>query len=339
MKSVHTIGIDLAKSVFQLCAFDKAGKKIINKVLRRNQVLRFLSNLEPCLIGMEACGSSHYWAREIKKLGHTVKLMPPQYVKPYVKTNKNDAADAEAICEAVSRPNMRFVSVKSEEQQALLLLHRERDGVVKERTALINRIRASLQEFGVSIPAGRYRLRIWFREDFSLIEESLPKVLCHHVKSMQLRLIDLENYIESLDDHIDGASQESSECQAIREIPGVGRLTSSALVASVGDAKAFTSGRQLSAWLGLVPSQHSSGGKSLLLGISKRGDSYLRRMFIHGARAVIRHLKPGKPFYEWVMSLQSRMHKNKVIVALANKLVRVVWAVLARDQKYKAEMV
>lgn len=339
MESVHSIGIDLAKSVFQLCGFNKQGKKLFNKTLRRNQVLRYLSNIEPCLVGMEACGSSHYWAREIRKFGHTVKLMPPQYVKPYVKTNKNDAADAEAICEAVSRPNMRFVSVKSEEQQALLLLHRERDGVVKERTALINRMRASLQEFGVSIPSGRSRLNIWFREDFSLIEDSLPKILCHHVKAMQLRLIDLEHYIEALDNQIDGVSQESKQCQAIREIPGVGRLTSSALVASVGDAKEFMSGRQLSAWLGLVPSQYSSGGKSLLLGISKRGDSYLRRMFIHGARAVIRHLKPGKPFYEWVTNLLSRMHKNKVIVALANKLVRVVWAVLARDQKFKAQTV
>lgn len=160
MDTIHTVGIDLAKSVFQICAFNRAGKKLFNKMLRRNQLLRFLTNIESCLIGMEACGSSHYWAREISKLGHTVKLMPPQYVKPYVKTNKNDAADAEAICEAVSRPNMRFVSVKSEEQQALLLLHRERDGVVRDRTALINRIRASLQEFGVNVPAGKFRLQI-----------------------------------------------------------------------------------------------------------------------------------------------------------------------------------
>ncbi|QUX96110.1 IS110 family transposase [Marinomonas sp. CT5] len=339
MDTIYTVGIDLAKSVFQICAFNRAGKKLINKVLRRNQVLKFLSNIGPFLIGMEACGSSHYWAREIKKLGHTVKLMPPQYVKPYVKTNKNDAADAEAICEAVSRPNMRFVSVKSEEQQALLLLHRERDGVVKERTALINRIRASLQEFGAIIPAGRFRLQIWFREDFFVVEESLPRILCHHVKSMQSRLMDIENYIESLDNQINSASKESSQCQAIREIPGIGRLTSSVLVASVGDAKEFESGRQLSAWLGLVPSQHSSGGKSLLLGISKRCDSYLRRLFSHGARAVIRHSKPGKPYYEWITSLLLRMHKNKVIVALANKLVRVVWAILARDQKYQAQTI
>ena len=339
MDTIHTVGIDLAKSVFQICAFNRAGKKLFNKMLRRNQLLRFLSNIEPCLIGMEACGSSHYWAREISKLGHTVKLMPPQYVKPYVKTNKNDAADAEAICEAVSRPNMRFVSVKSEEQQALLLLHRERDGVVRDRTALINRIRASLQEFGVSIPAGRFRLQIWFREDFALVEDCLPMMLCNHIKAMQSRLIDLEKYLNNLDTQIDRASQESRQCQAIREIPGVGRLTSSALVASIGDAREFDSGRQLSAWLGLVPSQHSSGGKSLLLGISKRGDSYLRRMFIHGARAVIRHIKPGKPYYEWITNLLNRMHKNKVIVALANKLVRVVWAILARDQKYHAQTI
>lgn len=336
MSEIYIIGIDLAKTVFQLCAFDRTGKKLINRSLRRNQVIKFLSNIEPCLVGMEACGSSHYWAREIEKLGHEVKLMPPQYVKPYVKTNKNDSADAEAICEAVRRPTMRFVSVKSEEQQALLLLHREREGVIRDRTALINRIRASLQEFGVSVPAGRFQLRKWFREGFGSVEEQLPKLLVNHIKSMQKRLVDLEQYVEELDIQIDMASQTSDECRKVREIPGVGRLTSSALVASIGDAKAFSSGRQLAAWLGLVPSQHSSGGKSLLLGISKRGDTYLRRMFIHGARAVIRHMKEGKPFYEWVTSLLKRMHKNKVIVALANKLVRIAWAVLVKEKSFSA---
>lgn len=334
MSDIYTIGIDLAKSVFQLCAFDKTGKKLINRSLKRNQVIKFLSNIAPCLIGMEACSSSHYWAREIKKLGHEVKLMPPQYVKPYVKTNKNDMADAEAICEAVRRPTMRFVSVKSEEQQALLLLHREREGVIRDRTALINRIRASLQEFGVSVPAGRFQLRKWFREGFSLVEHKLPKLLVEHISLMQTRLRELEQYAEYLDKQIDLTSEVSDECQKVRQIPGVGRLTSSALIASIGDAKAFSSGRQLSAWMGLVPSQHSSGGKSLLLGISKRGDTYLRRMFIHGARAVIRHLKEGKPFFEWVTSLLKRMHKNKVIVALANKLVRISWAILAKEESF-----
>ncbi|MDI5878025.1 MULTISPECIES: IS110 family transposase [Shewanella] len=337
MSDIYTIGIDLAKSVFQLCAFDKAGKKLVNRALRRNQVIKFLSNIAPCLIGMEACASSHYWAREIRKLGHEVRLMPPQYVKPYVKTNKNDMADAEAICEAVRRPTMRFVSVKSEEQQALLLLHREREGVIRDRTALINRIRASLQEFGVSVPAGRFQLRKWFREGFSLVEYQLPKLLVGHIKLMQTRLREIEQYVEYLDTQIDLASEVSDECQKVRGIPGVGRLTSSALVASIGDAKAFSSGRQLSAWMGLVPSQHSSGGKSLLLGISKRGDTYLRRMFIHGARAVMRHLKEGKPFFGWVTSLLKRMHKNKVIVALANKLVRISWAVLAKEENFSVE--
>ncbi|EAT11590.1 IS110 family transposase [Bermanella marisrubri] len=336
MNQIHAIGIDLAKSVFQVCAFDEYGKKLLNKALRRNQVLKFLANIEPCLVGMEACGSAHYWAREIKKLGHKVRLMPPQYVKPYVKTNKNDSADAEAICEAVSRPTMRFVTVKSEEQQALLLLHRERDGVVRDRTSLINRIRASLHEFGISIPAGRFRLRKWFREDFGVLESKIPSMLLNHIKLMHTRLVDIEAYLEELDRQIDSASRKSEQCKKVQEIPGVGRLTSSALVASIGDAKEFKSGRQLSAWLGLVPSQHSSGGKALLLGISKRGDAYLRRMFIHGARAVIRHTKEGKPFHEWIMALLKRMHKNKVIVALANKLVRIAWAILAKQSQYCA---
>ena len=338
MECIQVAGIDLAKSVFQVCAINSAGKPILNRSFRCNQLLKFFSNLTPCLIGMEACGSAHYWARELQKLGHEVRLMPPQYVKPYVKTNKNDAADAEAICEAVTRPTMRFVTVKSEEQQALLLVHRERDGVVRDRTSLINRIRASLQEFGVSIPSGRFRLHKWFRTEFGLIESDLPVLLSRHIQTMLKRLHDLETYIKELDKQIDIVGNENQQCRSIQDIPGVGRLTSSAIVASVGDAKVFKSGRQFAAWLGLVPNQHSSGGKSVLQGISKRGDAYLRRMLIHGARAVIRHMKPGKPFYDWLQKLQERMHKNKVIVALANKLARVTWAILANNREYKAQL-
>lgn len=334
MNNINVVGIDLAKSIFQVCCADNKGKIILNRSLRRAQILKFFSNLKPVLVGMESCSSSHYWARELTKLGHEVKLMPPQYVKPYVKTNKNDAADAEAICEAVTRPNMRFVSVKSPEQQALLLIHREREGVIRDRTSLINRIRASMQEFGISVPAGRYQLAKWFRTDFADAELRMPSLLFDHIRSMEVRLRELEEYIKRLDTLIDTTSKASQLCKSLIEIPGVGRLTASAIVASVGDAKSFKSGRQFSAWLGLVPKQHSSGGKNTLMGISKRGDTYMRRMLIHGARAVIRHIKPGKPFYEWVNELLSRMHKNKVVVALANKLARISWAILVHDRAF-----
>jgi len=338
MECIQVAGIDLAKLIFQVCAINSAGKPILNRLFRRNQLLKFFSNLTPCLIGMEACASAHYWARELQKLGHEVKLMPPQYVKPYVKTNKNDAANAEAIFEAVTRPTMRFVKVKSEEQQALLLVHSERDGVVRDRTALINRIRASLQEFCVSIPSGRFRLHNWFRTEFGLNESDLPVLLSRHIQVMLKRLHDLETYIKELDKQIDLVGNEDQQCRSIQDIPGVECLTSSAIVASVGDAKVFKSGRQFAAWLGLVPNQYSSGGKSVLQGISKRGDAYLRRMLIHGARAVIRHMKPGKAFYDWLQKLQERMHKNKVIVALANKLARVTWAILANNRDYKVQL-
>lgn len=335
MKHLAVVGIDLAKSVFQLHGVDKQGRSVLKKMLRRSQVLKFFAQTETCLIGMEACGSAHYWARELKALGHEVRLMPPQYVKPYVKTNKNDEADAEAISEAVTRPNMRFVSVKSVEQQTLLLIHRERDGLVKERTALINRIRATLSEFGVVIPVGKQRLKHWFLTEYGAFESKLPALLQQHIAFMLKRLQQKEGDIDQLELEIDRQSSRNDECKRLLEVPGIGRLTSSALVATIGDAKMFKSGRQLSAWLGIVPKQHSSGGKQVLQGISKRGDGYLRRLFIHGARAVIRHLKPGSLWYSWIHNLECRMHKNKVIVALANKLVRIAWALLAKHDRFQ----
>lgn len=335
MGQLAVIGIDLAKNVFQLHGIDKQGQCVLKKMLRRSQMLKFFARTEPCLIGMESCGSSHYWARELTALGHDVRLMPPQYVKPYVKTNKNDEADAEAISEAVTRPNMRFVSVKSVEQQTLLLIHRERDGLVKERTALISRIRATLSEFGIVIPAGRRRFKNWFLAEYGKFESKLPQLLQQHIVFMMNRLHQKESEIQRLETEIDQQSGRNAECKRLLEVPGIGRLTSSALVATVGDAKAFKSGRQLSAWLGIVPKQYSSGGKQTLQGISKRGDVYLRRLLIHGARAVIRHSKPGSPWYNWIQSLESRMHKNKVIVALANKLARIAWPLLAKGVRYQ----
>lgn len=288
---------------------------------------------------MEACGGSHYWARELTKLGHDVKLIPPQYVKPYVKTNKTDAADAKAICEAVSRPNMRFVDVKSEDQQAILLIHRDREGLIRDRTALINRIRGILSEYGVSIAAGPRNLHKWFAQTYGDLEERLPVLTAQHVLQMMERLRFIESEIQSLDNQIDHHSRSNEAVQRLLEIPGVGRLTASALVATVGKAQSFKSGRHFSAWLGLVPRQHSTGGKPRLLGISKRGDAYLRRMLIHGARAVLRHLNPKRPLTGWLKSLQGRCHRNTVIVALANKLGRVVWAPLNKGERYQEVIV
>lgn len=339
MKNVTVIGLDLAKNVFQIHGVDSKGNTVGRKQLRRSNVLPFFANVQPCLIGMEACSSAHYWGRELTKLGHQVKLMPPQYVKPYVKTNKNDAADAEAICEAVTRPNMRFVSIKTPGQQILLLIHRERDGIIKERTALISRIRATLGEFGVAIPIGPQRLRKWFHESYGQVETNLPPMLRNHVSRMLNRLHGIEREIADLDQEIDSESQANECCQRLQEVPGIGRLTASAIVAAIGEGKDFRSGRQFSAWLGLVPKQHSSGGKERLSGISKRGDAYLRRMLIHGARAVIKHMNPKRQVTKWLGQILSRAHRNVVIVALANKLARIAWAMLSKGRRYQEALI
>lgn len=337
MKAVTVVGIDLAKQVFQIHFSDEHGNKILNKQVRRHKLLAVLRQLEPCLVGMEACGSSHHWAREIQALGHTVKLMAPQYVKAYVKTNKNDAADAEAIAEAVTRPGMRFVEIKSAEQQSVLLLHREREGLTRERTALINRIRGTLSEFGVIIPKGPHRMKTWFREDYPRYEASLPSLLQRHVQRLLQRFHGLEEAIAEQDKEINAESRRDEACQRLEEVPGIGRLTASALRASVGNARSFKNGREFAAWLGLVPRQHASGGKQRLLGISKRGDAYLRRMLIHGARAVLRHMNPKRSVTPWLDALSRRRHRNVVIVALANKLARIAWALLYHQRRYQEQ--
>ncbi len=339
MDNVSTVGLDLAKNVFQVHCADEKGRCIQSKVIRRSQLLRFFATLKPCLVGMEACGSSHYWARELKLLGHDVRLMAPQYVKAYVKTNKNDAADAEAICEAVTRPGMRFVDIKTEEQQAILLLHRDREGLTRDRTALINRLRATLAEFGVTAPSGPQRLNRWFREDYSGYGVRLPGLVERQVERMRTRLRGLESEIAALDVEIDLTSRSNEACQRLEAVPGIGRLTASAVVATVGKGQSFKSGRQFAAWLGLVPRQYSSGGKPRLLGISKRGDGYLRRLLIHGARAVIRHMNPKRAVTGWLAQLSTRAHHNVVIVALANKLARIAWAILYKERAYSEALV
>ncbi|MEH6473435.1 MAG: IS110 family transposase [Halopseudomonas sp.] len=339
METITVVGLDLAKSVFQIHGADIRGNCVIRKTIKRNKLLSFFAQLPRCLVGMEACSSSHYWGRSIRALGHEVKLIAPQYVKPYVKTNKNDAADAEAICEAVSRPSMRFVGLKTVDQQAVLLIHRERDGIVKERTALINRLRATCAEFGIVIPAGRQRLTAWFQREYGNQESCLPELLQRHVGRMRDRLRSLELWIDELDQEIDQQSANNEACKRLSEVPGIGRLTASALVASIGNGREFKNGRQLSAWLGLVPRQHSSGGKPLLLGISKRGDCYLRCLLIHGARAVLKHMNPKRSVTRWLEELTKRRHKNVVIVAMANKLARIAWALLSKGERYRESVV
>ena len=333
---ITTIGLDLAKSVFQVHGVDERGKVGLRKQLKRAQVLPFFANLSPCLIGMEACASAHYWARKLQQFGHTVKLMPPQYVKPYVKSNKNDAADAEAICEAVGRPNMRFVAVKTAEQQALLAVHRARQALVKARTAQANQIRGLLAEFGVVLPQGLAQLGRRLPAMLEDGENELPGSFRQLLARLGENLRHLQRQGAELEREIQRWHGDSEASRRLAAIPGLGALGASALVATVGNARSFAHGRQLAAWLGMVPKQASSGGKTTLLGMSKRGDSYLRTLLIHGARSVLhqvaRHPERADP---WLRQLLARRPKNVVAVALANKNARIAWALLAHGRDYQ----
>ena len=338
MTKITTVGLDLAKTVFQVHGADQDGRPVVRKKLRRVQLIPFFTKLAPCLIGLEACAGAHYWARELQSLGHEVRLIPPQYVKPFVKTNKNDAADAEAICEALTRPTMRFVAVKSAGQQSVLMLHRSRDLLVRQRTMLINALRGHCGEFGVVAAQGITKIEALF----ALIEDTddsrLPSVardalgcLVEQLRSAQARIKELEASLTSWH-----RSNEAS--LRLATIPGVGVITATALVATIGDASQFHSGRQLAAWLGLVPRQYSSGGKERLGRISKHGDGYLRRLLVHGARADLRwsrHRKGQRS--QWQASLLARRPTNVVLVAMANKTARVVWAMLSRGETFRTE--
>lgn len=332
-----TIGIDLAKHVFQLHGVDQHGKTVLTRKLKRDQMSSFFANLPSCLIGMEACASAHFWAKKLQGLGHTVKLMAPQFVKPYVKTNKNDAADAEAICEAVTRPTMRFVPIKSREQLAVLALHRARQGFVKARTAQANQIRGLLAEYGHIIPQGISHISKQVPDLLEDSENGLPGTFRQLLMRLHEHLKDLNKQVRELEDTIVRWHQECAVSQKLAQLPGIGPLTASALVASIGDAKNFKNGRQLAAWLGLVPRQHSSGGKQTLLGISKRGDSYLRTLLIHGARSVLRVAEYKASFAEsWLAGVMGRRNHNVAAVAQANKTARIVWALLAHNREYDA---
>ena len=336
--NITTIGVDLAKSVFQVHGVDKRGKTVIQKRLRRSRVLEFFVQLPPCLIGMEACGSAHYWARKLGEQDHEVRLMAPQFVKPYVKANKTDAADAEAICEAVTRPTMRFVPIKSVDQHAVLSLHRARSGFVKSRTAQANQIRGLLGEFGIVLPQGIVHVARRLPDIIEDADNELPIVFRELLLRLRSYLLELDRQIQELEDQIGVWHKHNEDSQRLAKIPGVGVLTASALVASIGDARCFKNGRELAAWLGLVPRQHSSGGKPLLLGISKRGDAYLRTLMVHGARSAVRvAANKQTPTDSWTNQLGARRHINVVSVARANKNARVAWALLAHKRDYDGE--
>jgi len=332
---VTTVGVDLAKHVFQIHGVTQRGTVSIRRQLKRSQVEQFFANLPPCLVGMEACASAHYWARRIQSYGHTVKLMAPQFVKPYVKSNKNDAADAAAICEAVGRPSMRFVPIKNIEQQSVLALHRVRQGFIKARTAQANQIRGLLGEFGLIVPQG---IAYVTQRVPALLEKASPDLPGGFVQLIrrlleQLRL--LITQVSEIDEQVQQWHRCTEASRRLEKIPGIGPITATALVATVGDAKNFDNGRQLAAWLGLVPRQHSSGGKPTLLGMSKRGDPYLRTMLIHGARSVIYRATLKANPQNWVFRVAARRNKNVAAVALANKNARIVWALLAHGRDFQ----
>jgi len=337
---ITTVGIDLAKDVFQVHGVDAHGKAVLRKQLKRKDVVSFFANLEPCLIGMEACGSSHYWARKLAALGHTVRLMAPQFVKPYVKTNKSDRNDAEAICEAVARPNMRFVPVKTGEQQAVLSVHRARQGFVKARTAQANQIRGLLAEFGIVIAKGMGHIAKRLPEILEDGENGVPGMMRELLQRLGENLKEMDKQVGELERQIKLWHRENEQSRKLEAIAGIGPITASAYVASVGDAKSFKNARQVAAWLGMVPRHEGSGGKVKPGRISKRGDVYLRTLLIHGARSVIRQFERKPDQAEgWLKELLARRHKNVAAVALAAKNARIAWALLAHERSYQGDYV
>lgn len=337
MTQITVIGLDLAKRVFQVHGADDDGQPVLRRKLRRGQVLTFFSGLPPCLIGMEACASAHHWARELQRLGHEVRLIPPQYVRPFVKTNKNDAADAEAICEAVTRPTMRFAPVKSAEQQSVLMLHRARELLVRQRTMLINALRGHCAEFGLVAAQGIAKASELIRIIEDPEDTRLPDLAREALGLLVNQLNAVRARIKALESRLLAWHRSNEASRRLEAIPGVGVITATALVATIGDASQFRSGRQLAAWLGLVPRQHSSGGKDRLGRISKRGDGYIRRLLVHGARTVLRWRR-AKPDTEagWSEQLLARRPTNVVLVAMANKTARVAWVLLRHQRNYQS---
>lgn len=333
---VTTIGLDIAKNVFHLVGVDARGKEVLRRRLRRGQVLRVFANLPASVVGLEACGGSHYWARELGGLGHQVRLIHPRYVKPYLRRQKNDYNDAAALCEAVVQPRMRFVTAKNEGQQDLQALHRLREGLIKERTGWINRARGLLAERGVVIGRGPARFRRRVPELLEDGDNGLSALFRELLAECYGQVRRLDESIGEYERRLIRAAASDADCQRLQALPGVGPLVATALVAAVGDAHSFDNGRELAAWLGVVPRQHSSGGKVRLGGITKRGDKHLRTLLIHGARAVLRHAhRKDDALSRWVEGLRVRRGSNVATVALANKLARIAWVILSRGEHYR----
>jgi transposase len=336
MKEVSTIGLDLAKNVFQIHGVDGSGRTVIRRQLRRGQVLPFFKKLPPCLVGMEACATSHYWAREITALGHEVRMMPARYVKPYVKRNKNDMADAEAICEAVTRPSMRFVPIKTPDQQSVLMLHRTRELFVRQRIMLVNALRAHLAEFGIVAGVGRNGLEKLLEVIADDGDERIPLEARSCLLALRDQLALVKRQILEADRRILAWHRASEMSRRLDDIPGVGPLIATALVASIPAPEAFRSGRDLSAWIGLVPKQNSTGGKERLGHISKAGNRYLRKLLVVGALSVIRRAKQtGSTRRPWLAALMARRSTKVAAIALANKIARIAWAMMVRGTRYQ----
>jgi transposase len=336
MQAVKTIGLDIAKSVFQVHGIDADGQVVIRRKLKRRHVSAFFQKLPASLVGIEACATSHHWSRELQALGHRVRLMPPAYVRPYVKRQKNDVADAEAICEAVTRANMRFVETKTVEQQSCLMLHRTRHLFIRQQTSVINAIRAHLAEFGIVAPVGRKGVEHLLDVVANSEDKRIPEVARACVAALGVQLRALKVQILEFDRRIMTWHRSNETSKRLDDIPGIGPALATALVASIADPKAFRSGRDFSAWIGLVPKQHSSGGKEKLGGISKQGDRYLRCLFTTGALAVIRYAKIyGTTHRPWLAALLARRPAKVAAIALANKLARMAWAMMAKGERYK----
>ena len=334
-QTITVLGIDIAKQVFHLVGMDDSGRVVLRKRLVRSALLTFIANVPPVRIGMEACGSAHYWARQFREHGHDVRLIAPQFVKAYVKSPKHDGRDAEAICEAVTRPTMRFVPIKRVEQQDLQALHRVRERLIKARTALVNEIRGLLSEYGMILPQSLAKFRALIvdkRHEEQAKLTTLSAEVCWHLYDAFRAL---EKRLEYDDEKLAALGQAHPACQRLQTIPGIGPVTATALIAAIGDVTQFKNGRQLAAWLGLVPRAHSTGGQPRLLGISKRGDRYLRKLLVHGARATLRWVDTTcDDRSQWLRALIARRGKNRAAVALANKNARIVWALLAHNQEY-----
>ena len=334
MGEVSTIGLDIAKSVFQVHGVDDAGAVVIRKRISRAKVLEFFGGLPPCLVGIEACPSAHYWSRELQALGHTVRLMPPSYVKAYLRRSKNDANDAAAICEAVTRPSMRFVPIKTKEQQTGLMLHRSRQLLVRQRTMLSNAIRGHMAEFGIISAKGRNGIAELLKVVANTEDKCIPLIARFCLELLARQYLTVAAEICAIDKRIHAWHRSCEESRRLEQIPGIGPVVATALVAEIGDWKAFRSGRNLAAWIGLVPKQHSTGGKERLGSITKQGNRYLRWLLVAGAMAVIRYARQRGTKRAWLTRIMARRPAKVAAVALANKIARMAWAIMARGERF-----